>query len=105
MSNDVKNYVSNCEQCMKVLPSEPDPEVENCTIAKYPMEYVSTELFEHENKHYLLIIDRFTDFLFVAKLRSLTSEAIVDHMRRWFQDFGYPKCMQSDMVLSIVLII
>ena len=66
-----------------------------------PMEMALADLFQigqqlqlHKDFYfynYLLLVDRHSGFPLLARLRSLTSHAVVDKMHAWFELFRYPR--------------
>ena len=60
MSNDIKQLISSCVQCAKVLPSQPsNPMVtpSPSTHFGFPMQHVGLDLFSFGNKDYLICVD------------------------------------------------
>ena len=95
LKNDIVNLVSACDACQVHRASLP---IDNLvpTVASAPMELVSVDLFQFGNSHYLVLVDRFSNFPLVSKLSSLTSKAVIDRLRGWFLLFGFPKTLRSD---------
>ena len=54
------------------------------------------DLFSYAGSQYLVLVDRFSGFPLVKKLKSLTSSAICSHLLSWFHDFGFPFVLRSD---------
>ena len=65
-------------------------------VASKPMELVSVDLFQFNNCHYLIPVDRFSNFPLILKLSSLTSKAIIERLREWFFLFGFPEILWLD---------
>ena len=56
-----------------------------------------------ENKYYLLgVIDYYSRFPLVEVLTSTTSQSIINHLRKWFSIFGFPKEIRSDNAPNMV---
>lgn len=49
-----------------------------------PWSTVGADLFQIDNKQYLVIVDYFSRYFEVAKLTSTTSEAVIDHIKSIF---------------------
>ena len=95
MVTDLKNLISNCDKCATFSPSQrAEPLI--LTAGKFPFERVGIDLFFAHGSNYLLLIDSFSGFPFVAKLNSLTSSSICKQLLRWFWDFGFPKFVRTD---------
>ena len=95
MKNDIKTVIDKCEPCQSLRPSLP---VDNfiATTANDPMQEVSVDLFQIGNSHYLLLVDRFSGYPMLTRLRSLTSETVIERLKTWFFSFGFPLVLRSD---------
>ena len=77
--------VRRCDVCAAEadsLPLEPDL----VTRAQQPMEQVGIDLFKLDATHYLVMIDRYSGYPFVAQLLSLSSAALIAKLSAWFLD-------------------
>lgn len=61
-----------------------------------PWQKVGMDLFEWENKTYLLITDYFSRYIEVAELKVTSSEATVHGVKDVFAHHGYPETVVSD---------
>ena len=60
MMNNIKQLVSSCPACIKVLPSQPaNPMVTPSPSSHfgYPMQHIGLDLFNYANKDYLICVD------------------------------------------------
>ena len=60
------------------------------------MQFMGTDLFQLNGKTYLIAVDHYSGFPFVAQLRSLNTASIINHLVRWFRTFGFPQVIRSD---------
>ena len=60
------------------------------------MESVSLDLFEWAGKHYLIMVDRYSSFPFVAEFSNLKTGNVVRRINKWFLDWGYPARIRTD---------
>ena len=95
MKNDIVNVIDRCEDCQELRPSQPLEE-DITTVAAAPMEQVGIDLFQMGTRHFLVMVDRFSGFPFVAELRSLTTAAVIKRIKSWFLDFGFAARIRSD---------
>ena len=99
MTNDIKQLVSSCPDCISVLPSQPaNPMVtpSPSTHFAYPMQHVGLDLFYYANKDYLICVDHWSGYPFYQLLRSLSSDAVIKVLTSWFNPFGWPSSIRSD---------
>ena len=61
-----------------------------------PWEKVETDIFEWRNSSYLLVIDYYSRYIEVAKLSSMTSQNIVQHLKSLFARHDIPETVVSD---------
>jgi hypothetical protein len=95
MTNDVRVRVGTCSACVALLPAN-QPEPVLAELAEYPMEKVGADLFDLDTLSYLVMVDRFSGYPFVARLASTTTEAIWAVLLRWFCDYGFPRAIKTD---------
>ena len=96
MRRDIKEYVDQCTKCQMMRQSNPEEQVHRPSSATRPMEFIGADLFQAKGNHYLVACDLYSNYPFVVKISSLNSSAIIAHMQRWFQIFGYPDTCRTD---------
>lgn len=95
MNAHIKQLTESCIPCQKYQPSRPiEPLV--LTEAKYPMEQVGIDLFSFVGQTWLIVVDRFSGFVFPKKLHKTTTSKVVGLLQCIFNDFGYPCIIRSD---------
>ena len=95
MNKRLETVVSQCMDCQRYLPSQSDqPTIP--LIATRPMEVLDTDLFEWDGKHYVVICDRLTGYLWSERLPNQTSAAVIKVLRRICREYGYPNVVYSD---------
>ena len=95
MKNNIRQVVDSCIKCQLHRPKLPNDALIP-TIASMPMEMTSADLFQVDQAHYLLLVDRYSGFPFISKLSSLTSRSVIIKLREWFELFGYPRTIRTD---------
>ena len=98
MSNDIKQLVSCCVECTKVLPSQPSNPMTTpspSTHFGFPMQHVGLDLFSFGNKEFLICVDHWSGYPFYCHLRSL-STSVISTLTSWFNLFGWPMSIRSD---------
>lgn len=96
MVNDIKQAIDNCEMCQVLRPSQPEDSMRTKSMPDRPMASVSADLFQLTDKHYLVLVDRFSGFPFVSKLTNTRSSTVVMAVRAIAEEFGYPAEFISD---------
>ena len=95
MTTDIRQLAETCEACQELAPSQ-QREPLKPSKASFPMEMVGIDLFQWAGIHYLCMVDKFSGYPFVHKLRSLTTSAVTKQLTAWFWDFGFPEIIRSD---------
>ena len=54
------------------------------------------DLFEHNKRQYLLIVDYFSKFPFICKLHSLSTGTVINELKGLFSENGIPEVVISD---------
>ena len=95
MNNSLKTLAETCEQCQRLRPVLP-PEPLLQTTATYPMEMCSIDLASGGGNDYLVMVDRYSGYIFAAQLHQTSTKDIIKHLKRWMFDFGMSKVLRSD---------
>ena len=96
MASDVHLLVHKCEICRPFLPSQGREPLIPGTTATGPMTDVGTDLFQIGHNHYLVMVDRYSNFPFVSKLTKLNTSSITKVLTDWFNTFGWAERLRSD---------
>ena len=95
MKNDIEALIQRCEECQTLRPAQHDV-VKPFPEAEEPMHSVAMDLFSYAGMDHLVMVDRFSNFVWVARLKSTSTAAVTDILDRWFLDFGLPTEVISD---------
>ena len=95
MNNSIIQYIQACTPCQSHLPAQVPPP-QSLTLAKFPMDHVSADLFSLQGKNYLVASDRYSGMIWCDRLNSTTTDAVSSKLDYWFTDFGYPIHIRTD---------
>ena len=95
INRDIRDLIEQCEKCQVTRPRQPREPLLQFS-ADQPMQQVSADLAECKGQHYLIAVDKYSGFPFCARLTTLSSAAVIKHMRNWFMDFGLPQTVRTD---------
>jgi transposase InsO family protein len=96
MRNDIAQAVSGCDQCQTVCQAKPVETPFLDRSASRPLEAVLVDLCKSKGRHFLVAVDRFSGYPWVARLTSKTTGAVIAIMEKWFCEFGWPQRLGSD---------
>ena len=92
---DVQEIVQNCRECAKQSVVRKEPLIPT-PLPDYPWQLVGTDLFEMDQRHYLLVVDYFSRFPEVIQLSSTTSTSVITALKTVFARHGIPETVRSD---------
>lgn len=82
MQSDIEDYISRCSACQKYMKSNIKEPLHPHRIAERPWEAISTDLFYHKFKDYLVIVDSYSNWIEVAELRSKTISEVIKVLKK-----------------------
>jgi hypothetical protein len=96
MGKDIETVVSKCSVCQERNMHNPKEPLIPHEIPTLPWEVVATDLFDHENSKYVLVVDYYSRYIEVARLQSTTSAAVIHKLKSIFARHGIPRKVVSD---------
>ena len=97
MNNDIDNKVADCRACIeKSRLQSDDPKRQDRLDIKEPMYLVGMDHGSWKNQTYLVMVDAFSSYIFVCKVKNTGSDEAITHLEAWFLDVGYPRFLLSD---------
>jgi hypothetical protein len=96
MASDIKNLVARCAACQELRPSQPGDALRPIPAPSEPMEAVATDLCELDGKDYIVLVDRFSGYVWVARIPNIRGDTVIAKLNDWFLEFGYPRIIASD---------
>ena len=95
LSSEIETIVGNCEACRLHRPSLAEVK-QDYAEAEYPMQAVSVDLFDNAGQDWLVMVDRFSNYIWTKRLTSVTTSSVTNVLQSWFLDFGFPSTLISD---------
>lgn len=98
MSEDIVNYVNNCEICQKNKCNRNPPIIKfNLTpTASKPFDHRHIDVFKISNHSYLTIIDAFSRYGQAYPISNITGISIVDGLLNYITHHGLPYKITAD---------
>ena len=95
--HDIENVRKNCTSCCEFAPSNPPMfPTPDADIPSYPFQVVCTDFFDWRGKSYLILVDKYSNWLSVLKLPRDDSKSLIDALRQYISIFGVPEQLCSD---------
>ena len=96
MNADIEKMRFKCKSCDEYAPSQSMLPPVQLRQADYPMQHISTDLFEYLGNNYLIIVDRYSGWPVVCKVNKATSSELISLFRQYFVTYGAPEEIVSD---------
>ena len=85
-----------CRSCDVSAPSQPAAPASPLPSPDYPFEQICSDYFSHGGHKYLIIMDRFSNWISVYKTSRSGAEMLIKLLRRHFVTFGTSSELASD---------
>jgi len=96
INKDIEKKIEGCPHCQTHQASATNESLIPHDVPPRAWHTLSSDLFYWEQKHYLLVADLFSKFPIVRKLDSVSSRAIISHLKGIFEEHGIPEQLLSD---------
>lgn len=97
MNSDLKQLAESCEACQELKPQTSKPLLTQHDEGQSPWKKVGMDIFEIKNRHYLVCIDYYSNFIEVDLLHKLTSSAVIGILKKQYARFGIPTTVKCNI--------
>ena len=91
----IENMVANCSTCVKDHP-EPKEPLLSTSFPSRTWERLAAEVFELEGKIYLIVVDYYSRWFEIRRLKDQSSARIISVLKELFSTPGIPDIIESD---------
>ena len=95
ISADISTTRKNCEHCHRMAPSQPGAPPTPLIPVVYPFQPVCSDFFVHRGVHYLVTVDRYSNWPIISQSTG-GATGLINHLRRAFMTYGTPEELESD---------
>ena len=98
MKANIAASIDTCMACLTSKASLPQPKQTHTppSSAMTPMRHIAMDLFDALGKKWIVMVDRYLQYAWLAQLRSTTTAKILETIREWFYEFGWADFIRSD---------
>ncbi|CAK8685059.1 unnamed protein product [Clavelina lepadiformis] len=96
MPNELRQLAHDCTICQQAKPNNQREPLLLHPEGLSPFEKVGVDLFELNQKSYLVTVDYFSNFAEIDVMTSTTAKHVIISLKRHFARYGIPKCIVSD---------
>ena len=95
IERQVREKIERCLVCSQHRHQSPEPLIPS-SFPDYPFQRAATDLFQWKGVTYLLVVDYYSRFSEIAKLKTTTSSEVIHHLKSIFCRHGIPEEVISD---------
>lgn len=96
MAKDVTDFVSKCDICSLHPRDQPREPLIAHEIPTTPWAKIACDLFEADQKNYLITVDYYSGFFEVDRLNRKTGKEIIGKLKQHLARHGLPTILMSD---------
>ena len=96
MSAQIEDMISSCPTCATYQRNNSKEPLLPHPAPSRPWERVGADLCELNGRHYLILVDYYSNFIEADQLRETTSEQVIEHCKSQFARHGIPDLLITD---------
>jgi len=96
MSAQIEDKVKDCTTCHDYTPAQQKEPLIPSPVPDLPWKMAASDIFAFEGEHYLLLVDYYSKFIEVTKLKDLTSQETTEVLKEHFSRHGIPAKLVTD---------
>lgn len=96
MHKQLEEACRQCETCNQCANNQRPEPMMSYPIAEHPFQIVSSDVMEFGDKHYIIAVDHYSDFIEIERLKDLTTKTTVKFFQRVFATHGIPLLLITD---------
>jgi transposase InsO family protein len=97
IDQDIEHHVNSCNACQRTRRTEPEVPLFSWSVPSEPWSRVHVDFAgPYEGFTWLIMVDAYTKWLEVIKMKSTTTKATIAKLREVFARTGLPRTMVSD---------
>jgi len=96
MNKHIEDMVSCCEKCLKYQRKQTKEPMQTQEIPILPWQVAASDVLEHKNQNYLVVIDYYSKYIVAMRLNGKTSSDIIRCLNEIFSRHGYPQTLIAD---------
>ena len=96
MNKDIEDFISTCSVCKSYQADQQKEPMISHEIPSRPWEKVGCDLFDFEDKHYLVCVDYYSDYFEVDRIYGKKGKEVISRLKSQFARHGITDQLISD---------
>ncbi len=96
MSAQIEEKVKDCTLCHNYASAQPKEPLILSPFPDLPWAMAASDIFTFEGENYLVLVDYFSKYIEVTKLKDLTSQETIEALKEHFSRHGIPAKLVTD---------
>ena len=96
MNKQVEDLISKCSTCQTYRNNQQKEPMMATDLPNLPWELASSDLFEFDDIHYVVITDHYSGYIEVEEISDLTTSAVIKPLKHVFSTHGIPQILYHD---------
>ena len=96
MTKDIEEMVSSCGKCMKYQSKQLKEPMKTRDVPLLPWQTVASDILEHKNQNYLVVIDYYSKYIEPLQLKGKASQDVIQGLNEIFSRHRYPQTLVAD---------
>ena len=96
MKTDIERKRENCQSCHSEAPSQPSAPPTPLPVPQFPFQMISSDFFDYNGKNYLIIVDRYSNWISIYLAGKEGAKSLVQELKRHFSTFGISEELACD---------
>ncbi len=97
MNKQIEDIVSKCAICQSQRNLQQKEPMMSTAVPELPWQYVSSDLFQFQDQHYMVVIDHYSGYIEVDELKpNHSTSVVIEKLKRVFATHGIPQILYSD---------
>ena len=97
MRKEILSHQTNCQTCTEISPSQAREPLSLTQLPQRPFQVICSDIFQLNNRFYLIVVDRFSGFLHIFYSRTPPTHKFIEkHLRDIFAKYGRPEQLDTD---------
>ena len=103
MNNAIQQIVAKCQSCLEMQPSKSKIPLKPIGVSQKPWEKIGTDLFQHGNRNFLIIVDYYSGWPELYELPNTRASEVIQGTKEAFARHGVPEVVISECDQNVIM--